>query len=180
MVVNNLQRMDPVVGQLPPQVAPYSQLASGLPGNAPTGIERFDWNPRTRTCDVAWSNPDIAIPNGIPTMSAATNMIYGIGSREGTWTLEGIDWDTGEEVLTVETTAFPTSNSFYAATTLGPGATVWTGNFGGVTRFRPCDPERRAGCARRPDPVEAVVGNVPTEPEDALRDTVGLPNEGAG
>jgi hypothetical protein len=179
VVVNNLQRLDPVVSQLPPQVAPYSQLASGLPGNAPTGVERFDWDPRTRTCDVAWSNPDVAVPNGIPTMSAATNMVYGIGASDGVWTLEGLDWDTGEVELTVETTAFPTSNSFYAATTVGPGGTVWTGTFGGVTRFQPCDPGRQADCGRRLDPVEAVVGTVPSDPEDALRDALGLPNEGA-
>ncbi len=180
VVVNNLQRWDPVVGQLPPQVAPYSQLASGLPGNAPAGIERFDWNSRSRTCDVAWSNPDVAIPNGIPTMSAATDLIYGIGARNGVWTLEGLDWDTGEVELTVETTAFPSSNSFYAATTVGPARTVWTGNFGGVTRFAPCDPRREPDCGRRPDPVEAVVGAVPNDPEGALRDTVGLPNGAPG
>lgn len=177
VVVNNLMKADPVVGQLPPQVAPYSQLLSGLPGNAPTGIERFAWDRKTKTCDVVWSNPDVAIPNGIPTMSAATDMIYGIGARDGVWTLEGLDWDTGEEVLTVETTAFPTSNSFYAATTIGPDGTVWTGNFGGVTRFQPCDPEQEADCGRRLDPAEAIVGTVPTDPEDALRDTIGLPND---
>jgi hypothetical protein len=177
VVVNNLQQLDPVVGQLPPQVAPYSQLLSGLPGNAPTGIERFDWDPETKTCDVAWSNPDVAIPNGIPTMSVATNMIYGIGAREGVWTLEGLDWDTGDVALTVETTAFPTSNSFYAATTIGPDGTVWTGNFGGVTRFQPCDPDQEVDCGRRLDPVEAIVGTVPNDPEDALRDSVGLPND---
>ena len=176
VVVDNLQGLDPVAGQLPPQVAPYSQLLAGLPGNAPTGIERFAWDPESRTCDVVWSNPDVAIPNGIPTMSAATGMIYGVGSRDGVWTLEGIDWDTGEVALTVPTSASPTSNSFYAATTLGPGGTVWTGNFGGVTRFQPCDPEQDADCGRRLDPVETLVGRVPPDPEDALRDTLGLPN----
>ncbi len=176
VVVNNLQRLDPVVGQLPSQIAPYSQLLSGVPGNEPRGIERFDWDPRSQTCDVAWSNPDVAIPNGIPTMSDATDMIYGIGSRDGVWTLEGLKWETGEVALTVPTTAFPTSNSFYAATTIGPGGSVWTGNFGGVTRFQPCDPEQEATCGRRLDPAEALLGTVPTEPEDALRDTVGLPN----
>lgn len=177
VVVNNLQQLDPVTGQFPPQVAPYSQLLSGLPGNAPAGIERFDWDSATRTCEVAWSNPEVSLPNGIPSMSSATNMIYGIGSRDGVWTLEGLDWDTGEEALTVETTAFPTSNSFYAATTIGPDGTVWTGNFGGVTRFQPCDPDVEADCGRRLDPAEAIVGTVPTDPEGALRDTIGQPND---
>ncbi len=177
VVVNNLMNADPVLGQLPPQLAPYSQLLSGLPGNEPRGIERFDWNPKTKTCDVTWSNPDVAIPNGIPTMSSATGLIYGIGSRDGVWTLEGLDWDSGDVELTVETTAFPMSNSFYAATTIGPGGTVWTGNFGGITRFQPCDPRREADCGRRLDLAEILVGTVPTDPEDALQDTIGLPND---
>lgn len=50
-----------------------------------------------------------------------------------------------------------------------------TGNVGRVTRFQPCDPTQRATCGRL-DPVEALVGTVPTEPEDALRDPLGLPN----
>ncbi len=180
VVVSNLMKADPVLGQFPSQLAPYSQLLSGLPGNEPRGAERFDWNPRTNTCDVAWANPDVAIPNGIPTMSAATNLIYGIGSRDGVWTLEGLDWASGDVELTVETTAFPTSNSFYAATTIGPGGTVWSGNFGGVTRFQPCDPAREEDCGRRLDPVEAIVGTVPPDPEDALQDTIGQPDDGSG
>lgn len=177
VVVNNLQRIDPVTGQLPPQLQPFSQLASGVPGNAPTGIERFAWDPATRTCGVVWSNPDVAIPNGIPTMSVASDMIYGIGARNDVWTLEGLDWDTGEVVLTVEASASPTTNSFYAATTVGPGGTVWTGTLGGVTRFQPCDPAVEADCGRRLDPVEAIVGTVPTDPEGATRDNLGLPND---
>lgn len=177
VVVNNLQQFDPVLSRFPSQIAPYSQLLSGLPGNAPTGIQRFAWDSQTDTCDVVWSNPDVAIPNGIPTMSAATNMIYGIGARNGVWTLEGLDWDTGEVTLTVETTAFPTTNSFYAATTVGPDGTIWTGNFGGVTRFQPCGPDQDPDCGRRLDPVEALIGSVPTDPEDALQDTVGQPND---
>ena len=177
VVVNNLMQLDPVLGQLPPRAAPLSQLLSGLPGNEPRGIQRFAWDPTTRTCSEVWANPDVAIPNGIPTMSAASDMVYGIGARDGTWTLEGLDWDTGEVALTVPTTAFPTSNSFYAATTVGPDGTVWTGTFGGLTRFQPCDPAGEAGCGRRLDPAEALVGTLPTDPEDLAQDTVGLPND---
>jgi hypothetical protein len=177
VVVNNLMQFDEALAQFPPQFAPYTQLLSGLPGNAPTGIERFAWDPDGRTCEVVWANPDIAIPNGIPTMSAETGMIYGIGARDGVWTLEGLDWETGEVELTVETAPFPTNNSFYAATTVGHDGTVWTGNFGGVTRFQPCDPEEASDCGRRLDPAEGLVGQVPTDPEDALRHLVGLPDD---
>lgn len=164
VVVDNYQQLDPVLGQFPPQFAPYSQLLSGLPGNQPTGLQRIDWNSTTRTCEEVWGNPDISIPNGIPSMSAATGLIYGIGSRDGVWTLEGIDFETGEAVLTVPTTGFPSNNSFYAATQVGPDGSVWTGNFGGITRFEQCDPVAQATCGRRLDPFEAGLGPFPTDP----------------
>lgn len=177
MVVNNLQALDPVYGQFPPALAPFTQFLSGMPGNAPAGLEKFSWDPDTRTCDVDWANPEVSIPNGIPTMSAATNMVYGIGARDGVWTLEGLDWDTGESVLTVEASASPTANSTYAATTVGHDGTVWTGTFGGVTRFATCDPDVEQECGRRTDPVESVLGTFPTEPQALARDLVGLPND---
>ena len=173
VVVDNYQQLDPVLGQFPPQFAPYSQLLSGLPGNQPTGLQRIDWNPTTRTCEEVWANPEISIPNGIPSMSAATGMIYGIGSRDGVWTLEGIDFETGEAVLTVPTTAFPSNNSFYAATQVGPDGSVWTGNFGGITRFEQCDPITQTTCGRRLDPFEAGLGPFPTDPGG---DVVGSPS----
>ena len=39
-------------------------------------------------------------------------------------------------------------------------------------------PQRQPDCGRRLDPLEALVGTIPTEPEDALQDTLGLPNDG--
>lgn len=160
VVVNNLQGLDPVLSALPPQLSLYTQLISGIPGNAPRGLERIAWDPVTRTCDVVWSNPDIAIPNGIPTMSVATGLIYGIGARQGVWTLEGIDWETGRVKLTVPTTALPTSNSVYAATTVGPDGSVWTGTFGGLTKFQPCGTAGSTSC-RHLGPLEAVIGRPP-------------------
>lgn len=161
VVVNNLQGLDPVLSALPPRLSLYSQLISGLPGNAPRGMERIAWDSTTRRCKVIWSNPDLAIPNGIPTMSVATGLIYGVGARGGVWTLEGVDWRTGKVKLTVPTTALPTSNSVYAATTIGPDGAVWTGTFGGLTRFQACG---HPPCPR-PNPAEAVVGTPPTTPD---------------
>ncbi len=158
VVVNNLQGLDPVLSALPPQLSLYTQLISGLPGNAPQGLERIAWDPATRTCQTVWANPDIAIPNGIPTMSVATGLIYGIGARQGVWTLEGVDWETGQVELTVPTTALPMSNSVYAATTIGPDGSVWTGTFGGLTRFQACG----TPTCPRPNLLEAVIGTPPT------------------
>ena len=77
------------------------------------------------------------MPNGIPSMSAATNLVYGIGQHSGTWGLEGLDFATGASRLWVPTTPLPSENSFYAATEIGPDGAIWTGTFGGITIYRP-------------------------------------------
>lgn len=111
-------------------------LSGGDPNNAPHGLERIDWNPRTRTCSTKWANRELSIPNGIPSMSTATGLIYGIGQRGGIWGLEGIDFETGESKLRVDTSATPDNNSAYAATTVGPDGAVWTGALTAYTIFR--------------------------------------------
>lgn len=173
VVVNNLQGFNDGLSLLPSQLQTLTQLLSGLPGNAPSGVERVDWDPETRTCSTVWANPDVAIPNGIPTMSVATDMFYGIGARNGTWTLEGLDFDTGEVLLTVPTTPLPTSNSFYAATTIGPDGSIVTGTFGGLMRFRQCAADEEC---EQLDPLEAAVGQPPTDPEGLVNYLTGLPN----
>jgi hypothetical protein len=175
-VVNDHMALDPVLSQLPPELNPLNQLLSGAPGNAPSGLERFDWDPAARTCSSTWANPDIVLPNGIPTMSAETGLLYAVGARDGAWTLEAIDADTGEVHHTVPSFALPTQNSFYAATTIGPDETVWSGTFGGITRWSQCAPDADE-CGRRLGPSDWVVGPLPTDPEALTRDVIGLPND---
>ncbi len=98
VVVNNSLKdtsaFDPLPGSLHYQA---STLASGEPANQAHGVERIDWNPRTRKCKVTWVNKDVSIPNAIPTISSASNMFYAIGARKGTWGLEGLDMKTGAQ-----------------------------------------------------------------------------------
>ncbi len=136
-------------------------------------MERIKWNPRTQTCEVVWANPSVSIPNGIPTMSVASDLVYGIGVRDNVWTLEGVDFGTGKVRLAVPTTALPSSNSVYAAATIGPGRTVWTGTFGGATRFRTC---RLGQPCEKLNPFDATVGNLPYDPAAVLPHLIALPN----
>jgi len=142
VVVNNKMKLDALLSQIPAQAQPFAQLLSGLSFNRPSGLQRIDWDPVSRSCKTVWGNPDISIPNGIPTMSAKTGQIFGIGSRTVNgldfWTLESVDFATGQSKFHITSTPYPTDNSFYAATTIGPDNSVWTGTFGGVTRFQNC------------------------------------------
>jgi hypothetical protein len=138
-----------------------SALEGGLPQKAPRGIERIDWNPGTRRCETVWANPDVSIPNGIPSISRAAGLVYGIGLRGGRWGLEGLDFASGESRVWIEAgdgvcppgslasasllpgvaavlAQVPDSceNSLYAATTVGPDGIVYTGTFTGLSRYR--------------------------------------------
>ena len=138
ILVNNQLRDADFLDALPPNVRIVAAaLAGQSPAHAPHGLERIDWDPESRTCRNRWATREVSVPNGIPSMSTATNLIYGIAQSGGRWGLEGIDFDTGESRLRVESSAQPTDNSFYAATTVGPEGTVWTGTFNGLTVFRP-------------------------------------------
>lgn len=171
-LVNDQQPLEPVLSPVvPDQLSLLTPLLHGTPGNEPRGIERIDWDPETRSCSKVWANADVSLPNGIPTLSTATGLIYTVGVRDGIWTLEGIDVETGAVELTAPTAPFPMQNSIYAATTIGPDGSVWSGTFGGITRWRPCTPER----CERLGPLEALIG--PLGVEDPGRHYLGLPND---
>lgn len=110
---------------------------SNKPKYAPYGVEKFEWNPETRSLDVAWVNNDISCPNGIPTMSAATSLFYCIGQRDSRWNVEALDWDTGSSVFFKPMSKWFYYNSFYAATQIGPFGGIWTGTITGVAKVTP-------------------------------------------
>src|SRR5690606_22619038 len=122
------------------------------------------WDPVARGCATVWANPDVSVPNGIPTYSAVTNLVYGIGRSDGAWGLVGLDFDTGEQRLwapsendcssltreslgligmipdvvdALDADPQACENSVYAATTVGPDGIVYTGTLAGVSRYVP-------------------------------------------
>ena len=167
VVVNDLLT-NPTIN--PPSMSPLaaaaqnlvSALEGGIPEKAPFGLERIDWDPVTRTCSTVWANSEISVPNGIPSISEASGLVYGAGQRDGQWGLEGLDFATGESRVWVEAgpgtcpqdnqgllpllpgvgdvlEQVPDSceNSVYAATTIGPDSMVYQGTLNGMTRYVP-------------------------------------------
>ena len=167
VVVNDLLT-NPTIN--PPSMSPLaaaaqnlvSALEGGIPEKAPFGLERIDWDPETRTCSTVWANSEISVPNSIPSISEASDLVYGAGQRDGQWGLEGLDFETGESRVWVEAgpgtcpqenegllallpgvgdvlEQVPDSceNSVYAATTIGPDGMVYQGTLNGMTRYVP-------------------------------------------
>ncbi|CDI84980.1 hypothetical protein, conserved [Eimeria praecox] len=114
-------------------------------GDAPKGVEQFEYDPDTKKIRSVWVNKDVSIPNGIPAMSAKSQLMYGVGKRcplggdaaplRGMWTLEALDWWTGVSKFHYNIGVGPMSNSVYAATQIGPNEII-TGTAGGIVRIR--------------------------------------------
>ncbi len=112
-------------------------LLGGEPDRQPYGCEKFEWDPDTRTLSSVWVNQEVSFPNAIPTMSEETNLIYGIGARNAVWSVEALDWDTGESAWHYEVGDRSRHNSAFAAIQVGPEGDVYYGTYFGVIRIRP-------------------------------------------
>ncbi len=107
-------------------------VLQGLPA---WGVEQFTWDPEARVLEQSWYNREVGCPNGIPTMSAASGLFYCIGKREDNWTLEALDWDTGESAFFKVIGEDGKYNSTYAATEVGHNGNIITGTFKGVVQL---------------------------------------------
>lgn len=125
LVVNNLLKLNSGNRLL-------DLLLSGIPFNAPYGAEKFEWNSTKQKLESVWVNNSVSFPNGIPCMSAQTNTIYNIGQKNGQWTFDGLDWNTG--VLKFQYTLGNqlNFNSAYAPTEIGLNGSIYSGTLLGV------------------------------------------------
>jgi hypothetical protein len=104
---------------------------------APYGAEKFEWNPSTREPVSVWVSQEISLPNGIPSMSAATGLIYDVGQRNGVWTMEALSWQSGASIFHSEIGPDLKYNSAYAGTEVGLGGGLYTGTLAGILRVHP-------------------------------------------
>jgi len=107
-------------------------ILSGLPDNAPYGAEKFIWDPGKRMLTSRWVNNSVSFPNGIPCMSAKTNLIYNIGQVNGVWAFEGLDWTTGRSIFQKKLGDNIKFNSAYAPTEIGLNGALYSGTLLGM------------------------------------------------
>ncbi len=143
---------------------PENVLLGGEGDHQPFGCEKFEWDPQSREFRSVWVNQEISLPNAVPTMSASTNLIYSIGSRDGTWTLEAIDWDTGESAFHYEIGDKTRHNSAFATCEVGPDSAIYYGTYFGFIRIRPsttqlpCDTTSKKETASEPESAPQAQG----------------------
>jgi hypothetical protein len=97
-VVNNTP------SHIPDGLPPFSHglLVGGLGSNPmlqPFGVQKFEWDPKARELKPDWVNIEVSSPNGVPYVSLGSNHVYFIGARNNQWTLEALNWDTGNSTF---------------------------------------------------------------------------------
>lgn len=130
LVVNNtLQRR-------PTAYPPVNVFFSAKPDVQPYGAERFTWDPAANAFTSTWASRTVSFPNTIPHMSAGSSAVYGAGARDGVWTLEAIDWNTGRSLFSLPLGTSVRWNSYYMPTTIFPDGSIVYGSAFGVVRVR--------------------------------------------
>jgi len=72
------------------------QLKMKDPKRTPYGVQKFQWDPQKREWKVAWTRPDVSSPNSTPVVTTRDRQLHTVGLKDGTWTMQTLDWDTGE------------------------------------------------------------------------------------
>ena len=62
----------------------------------PFGMHKYQWDPEVQTLREAWVTTEISSPNSVPYVSQGSDTVYTCGTRNGKWTIEAVDWSTGE------------------------------------------------------------------------------------
>lgn len=73
--------------------------AGADPAFSPKGVQKFEWDPESRTFGEAWANTEVGSANAVPIVSADLRHVYTVGARRGQWTLEAIDFQSGESAF---------------------------------------------------------------------------------
>ncbi len=134
MTVNNEPAGRP--DGLPAQAARMLCFLLGhKPEYTPHGLHKYEWDPQARELRRAWVNAEVSSPNSVPFVSQESDLVYTCGARAGKWTIEAVDWTTGESRFhyVLGGSQF---NTLGAGVTLDEEGRLLFGNIFGKTRIR--------------------------------------------
>jgi hypothetical protein len=98
LVVNNVPRNEP--WYLPSRAATLLiSFLGGEPRYQPFGVQKFEWDPTTRSLRNAWVNREVSSPSCVPIVSYPSDRVYLIGARDDRWTLEALEWSDGRSAF---------------------------------------------------------------------------------
>ena len=135
LVVNNQPRNIPWYLPRRADRLLISYLGSN-PRHQPFGVQKFEWDPAGRELREAWVNAAVSSPNCVPMVSAGSGLAYLVGARDNRWTLEALDWGTGESVFHYAIGG-QRYNSLFAGTLIDEAGRVFYGTAYGRVRLNP-------------------------------------------
>ena len=111
----------------------YVGHAGHHPDFMPHGTQKFEWDPQARQLKEAWVN-QISSINNVPLVSNGANLVYTMGARDGEWTLEAIEWDTGKPAFhfTVGSSRY---NTVYSGLLMDGEGRLIHSTFHGILRY---------------------------------------------
>lgn len=98
LVVNNVPRNVPWYLPSRARTLLISFLGSE-PDYQPYGVQKFAWDPESRTLRNAWVNREVSSPSCVPVVSYPSDRVYLIGARNDKWTLEAMEWSDGRSAF---------------------------------------------------------------------------------
>ena len=137
LVVNNTPRNTPFF--MPKEGVGRGATIGPLGSNPkfqPYGIQKFEWNPEARRLEEAWTNEAISSPNGVPWVSTGSGQLYFMGARNNEWTLEAVDWLTGDPTFHYILGGQKYNNAF-SGPTIDEKGRVFVGTQWGRLRIQP-------------------------------------------
>lgn len=137
LVVNNTPRNTPFF--LPKEGVGRGATIGPLGNNPkfqPYGVQKFEWNPDLRRLEKAWVNETISSPNGVPWVSTGSGQVYFIGARNHEWTLEAVNWLTGEPTFHY-IMGGQKYNNMFSGPTIDEKGRVFVGSYFGRMRIEP-------------------------------------------
>jgi len=130
-------------------------------------VQKFEWDAEKNELNVAWVNNEVSSPSAVPIISQPGNMVYLIGARDNQWTLEAMDWTSGESEFHY-VIGGQRYNPMFAGTLLDEAGRIHYGTPWGRVRLNPELPERESTLVEDvkdmgsavSDAVESAVGAV--------------------
>jgi hypothetical protein len=100
------------------------------------GIARVDFDPDTKASSVVWENYGVAIPSVVTQMSTANSLIYTYAKDAEGWYFAGLDYVTGDILVTKRVGRSSLLNNFYAGIGIGPDHNVYLSVFFGIVAWK--------------------------------------------
>lgn len=106
------------------------------PGYTPHGGMKAEWDPARRTFTRTWVASDISFADSVCTVSGGSKMVYCEGVRDGKFTLEGVDWNTGKSAFYYVLGSSQLYNLLGGCVSIAPNGDVDFGMHGGFSNVR--------------------------------------------